>query len=153
MKADVETKIMEILLPLLKREGLSLYDMEVAVRPSNSVLRIFIDRPGGINVSHCETVSHHLSTLLEVDDPFPGHYTLEVSSPGLTRKLTKEEHFRKSAGNYAKVAFKKGFKGPAEAQGDLETLPDGRFRLSGGDGKAVEFNFNDVARAKLDIKP
>jgi ribosome maturation factor RimP len=94
-----------------------------------------------------------LSAILEVDDPFPGHYTLEVSSPGLTRKLTKLSHFEKSIGSYAIVAFKKGFNGPLETAGFLEKRPDGGFRLKTEEDKFVDFIFDDVARAKLDLEP
>ncbi len=153
MTTGTEAKIRAMLLPILEREALSLYDMELVLRPGNSLLRIFIDRPGGVSLSHCEMVSNHLSTLLDVDDPFSSPYLLEVSSPGLTRKLTKHEHFVKSVGNYAKVTFKKSFNGPTEAKGDLELNTDGRFRLAVDGGKTIEFGFEDVAHAKLDIKP
>ncbi|MBI5179380.1 MAG: ribosome maturation factor RimP [Nitrospinae bacterium] len=145
---------MQMLAPVLEQEGLTLYDMEVTVRPRNSLLRVYIDRPGGVNVTHCESVSHTLSAMLDVDDPFPGSYTLEVSSPGLTRRLTKEEHFVKSAGSWAKVAFKKGFTGgPLETAGLIESPGGGKFRLVPEKGAAVEFEFKDVSRAKLDLKP
>lgn len=153
MKIDIEEKIKKLLEPILEREGLELYDLVVSARSNNSLVRIFLTKTGGVNLSDCENVSNHLSTVLEVDDPFPGHYTLEVSSPGLTRKLTKPSHFEKSVGSYVVLSFKKGFNGPSESSGLLESRPEGGFRLKTDDSKRIDFNFEDVARAKLDLEP
>jgi ribosome maturation factor RimP len=153
MKIDIEAKIKELLNPILGREGFELYDLGVSTGNKNSQVRVFITKPGGVNLSDCETVSNQLSAVLDVDDPFPGSYTLEVSSPGLTRKLTKRVHFEKSIGSYAKLVFKKGFSGPSDAAGFLENRPEGGFRLATKDGGAVDFAFDDVARAKLDFEP
>ena len=154
MKIEIEDKIKEMLAPLLEREKLELYDITLAVRNRGSLLRVYVNRANGVKVADCETVSNHLSGLLEVEDIFPGPYTLEVSSPGLTRKLTKKSHFEKSAGSYAKVSFKKGFKGGAmEVEGVLSARPDGGFRLETMEGKSVDFVFEDVSHAKLDLEP
>jgi len=153
MKIDIEARIKELLQPILGREGFELYDLGVSTGNKNSQVRVFITKPGGVSLSDCETVSNQLSAVLDVDDPFPGSYTLEISSPGLTRKLTKRAHFEKSAGSYARLVFKKGFNGPSDAAGFLENRPDGGFRLATKDGGMVDFAFDDVGRAKLDLEP
>ncbi|MBI3794676.1 MAG: ribosome maturation factor RimP [Nitrospinae bacterium] len=144
----------ELLGPVLEREGVELYDLTMSANKRNSLFRIYINKPGGVTLAHCEAVSNQLSAVLDVEDMFPGSYTLEVSSPGLTRKLTKKEHFLKSAGSYAVIAFKKGFAGGlSEVSGFLENREDGGFRVRLDAGKTVDFNFDDVARAKLDLEP
>jgi len=153
MDEDVLSKIKSMLAPILERESLTLYDLELAGRGGRKVLSVYIDKEGGVNHGDCKSVSEQLSALLEVEDVIPGAYTLEVSSPGLTRKLKKEEHFVKSAGSLAKVTFRKGFAGPQTAVGRLSVLENGRFALELlKDGKTVEFGFDDVARARLEME-
>lgn len=149
---SVEERIREILAPILEREGAALYDIDVVASGPHQHLKIYIDRPGGVTLGHCETVSHQISALLDVEDLFAAHYVLEVSSPGLTRKLTKEEHFAKSAGNFARVVFRKGFNGPDKADGMLEASGGGKYRVVPAHGEPVEFTCNDVARARLDFE-
>lgn len=150
---DVLEKIKDLLEPILQRETLSLYDIEIVKGGGGDIVRIFINKEGGINVDHCKSVSHNLSATLEVEEIFHGHYTLEVSSPGLTRKLKKLEHFLKSEGSLARISFKKPFDGPEKAFGELETLGDGRFRITNkSNGNAVEFSFENVAKAKLEFE-
>ncbi len=148
---SVENRIREMLAPILEREGVTLYDIDVVASGPHQRLFIYIDRPGGVNLGHLETVSHQISALLDVEDLFAAHYILEVSSPGLTRKLTKEEHFAKSTGNFARVIFRKGFNGPEKADGMLEAAGGGKYRIVPEKGEPVEFTYNDVARARLDL--
>ena len=146
---SVEMRIREMLAPILEREGVTLYDLDVVANGPHQRLLIYIDRPGGVNLGHLETVSHQISALLDVEDLFTAHYVMEVSSPGLTRKLTKEEHFAKSTGNFCRVVFRKGFAGPEKTDGMLEDAGGGKYRIVPGKGETVEFTFNDVARARL----
>ncbi len=149
---SVEERIREMLAPIIEREGVVLYDIDVVASGPHQRLIIYIDRPGGVNLGHLETVNHQISALLDVEDIFSAHYMLEVSSPGLTRKLVKEEHFAKSTGNFARVVFRKGFNGPEKTDGMLETADGGKYRIVPDMGAPVEFTFNDVARARLDLK-
>ncbi len=148
---SVEQRIRELLAPLLEREGMSLYDLDVVASGPHQHCKIYLDRTGGVTLGNCENISHQLSALLDVEDLFSAHYVLEVSSPGLTRKLAKEEHFAKSTGNFCVVVFRKQF-GKDKASGILEAAGEGRYRLVPAKGEPVEFTFNDVARAKLDFE-
>lgn len=149
---NVEERIRAMLAPIIEREAITLYDIDVVASGPHQHLYIYIDRPGGVNLGSLETVSHQISALLDVEDVFASHYVLEVSSPGLTRKLTKEEHFAKSTGNFARVIFRKGFAGAEKADGMLEAAGGGKYRIVPDKGVPVEFTFNDVARARLDLK-
>lgn len=151
----IEQRVRELLAPILEREQLSLYDVEAGGAGRGRQLRVFIDRAGGVNLGHCEAVSHQLSAILDVEDLFGDSHTLEVSSPGLTRRLVKEEHFEKSLGCFVRIVFRKGFAGPDKAFGTLARAETpGRYRVAWKDSSPpVEFSFGDVGRAKLDLEP
>jgi len=87
-----------LLEPTVERLGYELADLEVRPGGRNGLVRVFIDGPDGIGLDDCEKVSLAVSALLDVEDPLPGNYNLEVSSPGLDRKLTKVEHFQRFTG-------------------------------------------------------
>ena len=93
----------KLLQPILDTMGLELVDLEFKKVGHSYVLRIFIDNPDGVNLDHCAEVSRELSVLLDVEDCIPGHYTLEVSSPGLNRPLKKEQDFLRYQGRLAVV--------------------------------------------------
>ena len=132
-------ELTEMLLPAVERLGYELTDLEMQLGGRNGFVRLYIDRPEGIGLDDCEKVSRAVSALLDVEDPLPGHYNLEVSSPGLDRKLTKKEHFQRFAGQTVKVRTRfpvegrKGFRGTlvssddenivVEVDGVAHTLP------------------------------
>jgi len=107
-----------LLEPTVTQLGYELTDLEVRLGGKSGLVRVFIDRPEGIGLDDCEKVSLAISALLDVEDPVPGHYDLEVSSPGLDRKLTKVEHFQRFIGETVKVETRfpidgrRRFKGP-----------------------------------------
>ena len=136
MTRDELTTLLE---PSVERLGYELADLEVSLSGGSGVIRAFIDHPDGIGLGDCEKVSQAISALLDVEDPIPGHYALEVSSPGLNRKLTKNEHFQRFTGETVKVqmrfpvAGRKRFRGVlkasdtehivVEVDGQSHTLP------------------------------
>ncbi len=83
--------------------GFECVKMEVVGSPRSPIVRIFIDKDGGVSIKHCAMVSRSLGLVLERLDPFPGRYLLEVSSPGNNRPLTKAEHYVRFAGSEARV--------------------------------------------------
>ena len=95
MTGEELTKLLE---PAVEQLGYELSDLEVKVGGRHGVIRLFIDKADGVGLEDCETVSRQVSALLDVEDPVPGHYVLEVSSPGLDRRLTKVEHFERFMG-------------------------------------------------------
>ena len=153
MTEEVTSKVMQLLSAITEREGLTLYDLEFVKRGGGTILCVYIDKKGGVDHGDCRTVSNQLSAQLEVEEAIAGPYTLEVSSPGLTRKLKKEEHFVKSGGLLAKVTFIKEFDGPQQIIGRLELLAGKGFRIVPEPPKEpVEFMFKDVARARLELE-
>ena len=114
----------ELLEPTIARLGYELSDLELKVGGKHGVLRLFIDKADGIGLDDCEKVSRAVSALLDVEDPLPGHYDLEVSSPGLDRKLTKVEHFQRFAGETLKVQMRFPIEGRRRFRGTLVSSDD-----------------------------
>jgi len=113
-----------LLEPAVERLGYELADLEARLSGKNGVLRLFIDSPGGIGLEDCEKVSRAVSALLDVEDPIPGHYDLEVSSPGLDRKLTKLAHFQRFTGETLKVQTRFPIEGRRRFRGRLLSIDD-----------------------------
>ncbi len=103
MQAVTGEEMMRLLEPAVERLGYELSDLEIKLGGRQGVIRLFIDKAGGVGLEDCETVSRQISALLDVEDPAPGRYVLEVSSPGLDRKLTKVEHFQRFMGEDIRV--------------------------------------------------
>ncbi len=110
--------------PTVEGLGYELSDLEVKLGGKHGAVRVFIDQPGGIGLDDCEKVSLAISALLDVEDPLPGHYDLEVSSPGLDRKLTKIEHFQRFEGETVKVQMRFPIEGRRRFRGTLVSSDD-----------------------------
>ncbi len=117
-------ELAELLEPALGRLGYELADLEVRSGGKGGLVRVFIDKPDGIDLDDCEKVSLAVSALLDVEDPVPGKYTLEVSSPGLDRKLTKVAHFQRFVGEEVKVQMRLPIEGRRRFRGKLMSLDD-----------------------------
>ena len=112
-------ELAKLLEPTVEGLGYELADLEVKLGGRNGIVRVFIDKPEGISLDDCEKVSLAVSALLDVEDPVPGHYDLEVSSPGLNRKLTKPEHFERFTGEVVKVEMRFPIGGRKRFRGQL----------------------------------
>lgn len=100
---DVVTRVAELAEPLLSHQGMELVDLEYKREGRAMVLRLYIDREGGVTLDDCALVSRELSEVLDVEDFIPGHYTMEVSSPGLNRPLKKERDYQRYLGRLIRV--------------------------------------------------
>ena len=98
-----EAKAEELLAPIVEKLGIEIYDVEYVKEGSDYYLRAYIDKPEGVNINDCETVSRAFSDALDAADPIPDAYILEVSSPGLGRTLKKDRHLQKSIGMEVEV--------------------------------------------------
>ncbi|MDH5765703.1 MAG: ribosome maturation factor RimP [Gammaproteobacteria bacterium] len=92
-----------LLEPVITGLGYEVVDIEFRPHPRDGLLRVFIDQESGIQLEDCELVSRQLSAMLDVEDPIPGHFNLEVSSPGLDRPLRKAEDFERFTGEMVKI--------------------------------------------------
>jgi ribosome maturation factor RimP len=148
-KATVVQKIEEIANRVAASEGLEIVEVELKGGGKNQFLRISIDKPDGVTHADCELVSHQVGTILDVEDIVPGHYTLEVSSPGVERKLIKPENYERFQGKKAKVFLKEPIDGQRHWEGTLSGFDNGIISLDAGAGKIVQFRFEQVDRANL----
>jgi ribosome maturation factor RimP len=113
-----------------------------------TVLRVFIDAEGGITLDDCAAVSHQLSGVLDVEDPIPDHYDLEVSSPGLDRPLFGVDHYERFCGHRAKVRLASKLDGRRNFEGRLAGVDGDSLRLE-GDGKTYQLPLAAIESARL----
>ncbi|MBZ5566615.1 MAG: ribosome maturation factor RimP [Acidobacteriia bacterium] len=135
-------------------QGLELVDVEFRGGGKARLLRLFIDKPGGVTHEDCAFVSREVGTILDVEDAVPGgSYTLEVSSPGLDRKLMKPSDFERFAGSRVRLITRQPVEGSRHFEGRLQGLQAGRVALEVGSGKipahTVEIDLGNVERANL----
>jgi ribosome maturation factor RimP len=111
-------------------------------------VRLFIDRANGITLADCEHVSKQIGDLLDVEDPLPGGYVLEVSSPGLDRRLRKPEHFSAALGDEIRVELRKALDGRRRFRGRLISADATAIEIE-GDGKRWRLPMAEIGMARL----
>jgi ribosome maturation factor RimP len=123
-------KIREIAERVAHSSGLELVDLELLGGGKGRVLRVFIDKPEGVTHEDCANFSREAGTIFDVEDAVPGsEYTLEVSSPGLDRKLSKPADFQRFTGNLMKVMTRDPVNNNRHFEGRLKAFQDGRLTL------------------------
>lgn len=151
MMSQIEQELMELLEPAVAAMGCELIGIIYRGSPKNALLRLYIDKPGGVDLDDCTRVSHHVSGVLDVEDPIRTSYTLEVSSPGLDRPIFKPSDYNRFAGERVRLR--------------LQPPLDGRRRLAGvlrglrGDMVVVEENgieinvpLSQIDKANLELE-
>jgi len=142
-----------LLEPGVSALGFELVDVELAGQGRQATLRVYIDSPEGVNVDDCAEVSRQLSALLDVEDPLPGGYTLEVSSPGLDRPLVTPAHYRRFAGALVKLTLARPLDGRRKFKGRLVEATDDYAVIeaegAGGQPERFTLAYADIERARL----
>lgn len=141
-------EIIRLLEPTIERLGYELTDIELKLGGRSGLLRIFIDKDDGVDIDDCEVVSHQVSAILDVEDPIPGNYTLEVSSPGLDRTLTKPAHFRRFMGEDIKVKLRFPLDGRRNFRGSLKSADDEVIEVE-VDGESFRLPLSTIESARL----
>jgi ribosome maturation factor RimP len=134
--------------PAVERLGYELVDLEVRLGGKGGLVRLYIDKPDGIDLDDCEKVSLAVSAVLDVEDPVPGNYNLEVSSPGLDRKLTKIEHFQRFEGETVKVQLRFPIEGRRRFRGTLLSSDDENIVVE-VDGESFSLPLKTIDTARL----
>jgi len=152
----VET-VHDLLVPILDQHHFELVDVEFVKEGSSWYLRVFIDKPNGIDLEDCALVNDALSEKLDsIDpDPIPQAYFLDVSSPGAERPLKKEADFQKALGEYIHISLYQAVDGEKIYQGTLKALDDDTLTLVikiKTRQKEVTFNRKEIAKARLAIE-
>jgi ribosome maturation factor RimP len=151
-KAEVVAKLEELILPRLEAQGAELVELQYGrPRRGRAILRLFVDHPGGgITLEEITRISRIVSGLLDVHDVIPGSFTLEVSSPGLTRALKKPGDYQRFTGRLVRVTTRAPWEGRQVHSGILEGLKDDQVCLKEGDN-ILCIPLSEIARARLDI--
>ncbi len=149
-REDVTAKVQEIAERVGASEGLEIVEVQLLGGGGARVLRIFIDKPEGVTHADCEMISQNVGTILDVEDVIPGaHYTLEVSSPGVERKLTKPRDFERFVGQKVKVALRQPVENQKHWMGKLTAFTEGVLTLEPSPGRSVQVPFENVEKANL----
>jgi ribosome maturation factor RimP len=133
-------------------EGMTLVDVELKGGGANQLLRICIDKTGGVSHADCQLVSDQVSAILDVEDLIPAHYTLEVSSPGLDRKLVKPSDYEHFAGRRARLILREPVGGQRVLDGRLAGFEAGRVRLDSSEGQRTEVELSNISKARLIVE-
>jgi len=140
----------ELLTPLLETEKLELVDLNIMPEHGKKVLRVFIDKEGGVNLGDCETWSGKIGTAVDASDIMRDNYVLEVSSPGMDRVLKKENDFIRFKGQKAKISVFEPIGGQRNFSGEILSAGNGLVTLKDITGKTVEIQIDKMARARLE---
>jgi len=146
--AGRDERIRNIVEPVLTALGLTLWGIEYLGQGRHTLLRIFIDKEGGINIEDCAEASRQISSILDVEDPISSEYTLEVSSPGLDRTLFTLEQLAAYAGSQVKLRLRENFEGRRNFNGLIKAVVDDQLVLVAGEDELV-FPFELVDKASL----
>jgi len=149
-RTAVVEKVREIAERVGGSEGIEIVDVQLLGGGNGRVLRIFIDKPQGVTHADCEFISMNVGTILDVEDTIPGgRYTLEVSSPGVERRLTRPQEFQRFLGHKIKVVLRQAVDGQKHWAGMLKNFADGMITLEPSPGKSLEFPLEQVEKANL----
>lgn len=131
-------------------EGIEIVEVQLMGKGRARLLRIYIDRPGGVSHADCETISRQVGTILDVEDVMPGgSYTLEVSSPGVERRLRKPRDYERFQGHKVTVLLREPVDGQRRWQGRLAGFEGDRVTLELPDGRQCRFDLGRIERANL----
>ena len=148
MPATLRERLIALIEPLIGRLGYELVELEHTAGRGSGVVRLFIDRPEGVGLEDCERVSREVAALLDVEDPIPTAYTLEVSSPGFDRVLRTQAHFARFLGSRVHVELAAPREGRRRYTGTLLSADDAGIALE-VDGQRVPMSFAEIGKARL----
>ena len=142
-----------------RERGLEVWDVQSRRESSGHVVRVFIDRPGrsatpeeSVSIEDCEQVNRELSTILDVEDPLPFTYTLEVSSPGLDRPLRGTEDYRRFEGRLAKIVVREAVDNQKAFEGRLRGVADEHVMLEAANGRLHRLPLRLITRGRLEVE-
>jgi ribosome maturation factor RimP len=144
-------RIHQIVEEIVKHESLELVEVELKGAGKHRVLRVFIDKEGGVTHADCQLISEQVGTVLDVEDAITFSYTLEVSSPGLDRKLVKKSDFVRFEGSLARIVTRIPLDNQKVFRGRLQGLANDRILLASPGGEVQEIPMDVVREARLEV--
>ena len=146
-KRSVSSVVRDLAAPVCEECGVILWDVEFVKEGADFILRITIDKEGGVTIEDCERVNRAIDPLLDDADPIETSYRLEVSSPGIERALTRPEHFAASIGAEVELSLYAPYEGSRKVRGKLVSYEDGDVTVTLGETD-VTFKKADVAKTR-----
>ncbi len=148
-------RLHEVISPILWTLGLELIDVVCVGRGPRSVVRVLVDKPGGVTITDCEQAHKALGPALDVADPFPHAYTLEISSPGLDRPFQRTQDYQRAIGKQVNLKLRQPLEGQWRITGELKQVDEALVVLEIGTHRspqAVQLSRESIAEAKLVVK-
>ena len=149
---ELRDKIKNIIEPVINAEGMELYDIEFNRMRGKGLLRVFIEKEGGVTIDDCERISREIEAALDVEDPIPFSYVLEESSPGLDRPLRKLEDFNKYSGNTVRVITLEAIDDQTFFIGTIEKVENDEISLLLPKNRHVIIPFKNISKARLEVE-
>ena len=146
-KKNIAATVRELALPVCEKCGVALWDVEFVKEGADFVLRVTIDREGGVTIDDCEAVNRALDPSLDEAGPIETSYKFEVSSPGIERPLTRPEHFAASIGADVELSLYTPYEGSRKVRGTLAAYDAGDVTVAVGE-ESVTFKKADVAKVR-----
>lgn len=150
--AERESRIREIAERVASPESLEVVDIECRGDTRDGLVRIFIDKPEGVTHGDCELVSRQVSAFLDVEDLVPGRYRLEVSSPGLDRKLRTPADYERFAGKKVRIELRRPHEGRKQFTGRLHGCEQDLVAMEVRDEAVLKIRLDDIAQARLVVE-
>lgn len=149
---ELAGKIREVIEPAIGSMGAELDDMELGRMKGKILLRVYIEKQGGVSIADCERVSREIGTVLDVEDLVPGSYVLEVSSPGLDRPLRKPRDFIRFSGKKIRVVTNEPVDKQTFFVGNIENATDDDVMLVLQKDRKVTISYNNISKARLEVE-
>ncbi|WP_039764436.1 ribosome maturation factor RimP [Caldicellulosiruptor sp. F32] len=149
--SKVTKRVEELVKPILEKYGFDLVDIEFKKEGKNHFLRVYIDKPCGITIDDCQRVSEELSNKLDIVDPIPFSYYLEVSSPGVNRPLVNDRDFVRNRGRVVDVFLKQPIMNTTKLTGELVEKKEDVLIIM-VDGENISVPFENIKKVKVAIR-
>jgi ribosome maturation factor RimP len=144
----MKDQLSELIQPVVEALGCELWGIEQLSMGRHSTLKIYIDSAQGVDIDDCAKVSRQVSSLLDVEDPVSGNYTLEVSSPGLDRRLFSLKQYAAFIGSEVNIRLKRPYEGKRKYKGQLRGV-EGDEVILGNQEEEILFPFEEIERANV----
>ncbi len=149
-KENTVQKVERIVKPYAQELGLSIWDITFKKEGSDWFLRIFIDKEGGVSIDDCVDLTHAVSKPLDDEDPVPQNYMLEISSPGVERELTRDEHFKMNIGSAVFLRTIRPIDGARDFKGTLKAYENKKITIELENGEELSLEKKEANYVKLD---
>ena len=148
---DVDGEIWTLAQEVVSELGYELVDIELTGNRSQQLIRVYVEKPGGILLADCVAVSREFGKRLDEKDVIENSYRLEISSPGIERPLRKIQDYERYVGYRVRIRLKGGLKGKRKIVGKLDEVEENIVRIISNNGEKISLSLADIAKANLDV--